>query len=93
MPEEYTEPTAKDRRRAARHIAALLNNPATPASLCDAITNELRFYGEFLDYGSPQIIETSLKAFEKAIKVDGVEIIGDDTKTERRMTARVGEIS
>lgn len=93
MPEAYTEPTAKDRRRAARLIAALMNNPATPASLCDAITNELKFYGEFLDYGSPRIVETSLKAFEKAVKVDGVEIIEDDTKTERRMTARAGEVS
>ncbi|MET0752136.1 MAG: hypothetical protein ABWZ66_02135 [Pyrinomonadaceae bacterium] len=74
MPEEYTEPTAKDRRRAARHIAALMNNPATPASLADAITEELDFYNEFLDYTNPKIVETSILAFEKAFERGDVEI-------------------
>ena len=90
---EFAEPTSKDRKRVARLIAALLNNPATPASLCDAITDELEFYSEFLDYTSAKIVETSLLAFEKAVKEDGVEVIKDETFVQKRMIARAGEKS
>lgn len=77
MPDEYIEPTLKDRRRAARLIAALLQNPATPASLADAITDELDFYNEFLDYTNPAIVETSLKAFDQAVERGDVETFKD----------------
>jgi hypothetical protein len=91
---EFVEPTSKDRKRAARLIAALLSNPATPASLADAITDELAFYAEFLDYTDPKIVETVLSAFEKAIKEDGGQIVRDETtvpNTARRMVARAGD--
>jgi hypothetical protein len=77
MPDEYIEPTPKDRKGAARLIAALLSNPATPATLCDAITDELDFYNEFLDYTNPAIVEASLLAFEKAVERGDVETFKD----------------
>lgn len=74
---EFVEPTSKDRKKAARLIAALLQNPATPASLADAIADELDFFNEFLDYTNPKIVETSLLAFEKAVERGDAETFKD----------------
>ena len=53
------------RRRLARQLAKVLANPAIPANLHNAITDELTFYAELADYHAPRIIELSLLAYDE----------------------------
>lgn len=53
------------RRRLARQLAQILANPATPAALHNAITDELTFYVELADYTRPRAVELSLLCYDE----------------------------
>jgi hypothetical protein len=67
-----------NRKRLARQIAALLANPACPAELHNAITDELIYYRDLLDFEQSEVVEMSLRAFEQSREVERTET--DDEK-------------
>lgn len=75
------------RRRLARQIAEVLANPACPAALHNAITDELKFYVELADQTRPRIIEMSLIAYDE----NRAEIEAEDEETgDSEATALIG---
>ncbi|HEX8370460.1 MAG TPA: hypothetical protein VF604_18075 [Pyrinomonadaceae bacterium] len=67
-----------NRKRLARQIAALLANPACPAELHNAITDELTFYRDLLDFERAEVVEMSLRAFEESREVETGEAGGEN---------------
>jgi hypothetical protein len=49
----------------AAHVAAILNNPATPVTLYNAIAEELCDMSSEIDYNTPEMIARSIAAYER----------------------------
>jgi hypothetical protein len=63
-----------ERKRLARQIAEILAKPELPTDLYNAITDQLSFYSNFLDYHDPCVVEISLAASEAGREAEEVEI-------------------
>lgn len=72
--------TPKDVKAVARHILALMNNPATPVDILNSLTSELDVYSTNLDYTSAKQVEAVLEAYLNAKKNEamGVQQIVED---------------
>ena len=44
-----------NRRKLARQLSAIMNNPETPTEIYEAISDALLFYSSYLDYRSVEI--------------------------------------
>lgn len=49
----------------ARHLSAVMKHPLTPTLLIEDIGNRLAHYSSAIDFDTPEMIERSLKSYEK----------------------------
>lgn len=56
--------TKKERKRLARDIARIMQNPATPQAILDSLEDNLIFFNGFADWTNSNVIEQAIKAYD-----------------------------